>query len=219
MLDARDRRQAIAVGSNPRFAVADVYRATVNALASALEIKDTGTRAHSERVQRYAVELARVVDPALAESRSLGYGFLLHDVGKIAVPDRILRKPGPLTANERRAMQGHTLLGEAMLARVALLAGAGIEVVRCHHERWDGSGYPDRLGGPSIPVGARIFAVADALDAMTTDRPYRRARSWAAARDEIETGSGRQFDPRVVEAFFEREAALRAIQHEFSRRA
>ncbi len=107
--------------------------------------------------------------------RGIEYGFLLHDVGKIGIPDEILQKAGPLTAAERKRMQQHTLLGEEMLTGVALLQGEGLHVVRSHHERWDGKGYPDRLRADDTPIGARIFAVADALDAMTSDRPYRRA--------------------------------------------
>ncbi|MFV1258459.1 HD-GYP domain-containing protein, partial [Klebsiella pneumoniae] len=105
-------------------------------------------------------------------------GFLLHDVGKIGIPDRILQKPGPLSDGERRLMRTHTLLGEQMLGGVAFLQGEGLRIVRSHHERWDGSGYPDGLAGEEIPLGARIFAVADAVDAITNHRPYRDAQSW-----------------------------------------
>jgi HD-GYP domain-containing protein (c-di-GMP phosphodiesterase class II) len=187
----------------------------VSALASALESKDTGTRAHSQRVQSYATALARAIaDKAVTGDQSTPYGFLLHDVGKIGIPDGILRKPGPLSPAERRRMQTHTVLGEAMLSGVAFLKGAGLKVVRSHHERWDGRGYPDGLGGEEIPLGARIFAVADALDAMTSHRPYRRALSWQAARTEILSQSKRQFDPDVVEAFVQVEGDLRAIRRE-----
>src|SRR5205823_810086 len=114
-----------------------------------------GTRAHSQRVQAYALELARCVDPRLASDESAEYGFLLHDVGKIGVPDRILLKPGPLTDSELSLMRSHTLLGEQMLGGVAFLQGTGIEVVRSHHERWDGHGYPDGLARREIPLSAR----------------------------------------------------------------
>jgi ribonuclease P protein subunit RPR2 len=175
-----------------------------------LESKDVATGSHSQRVQRYALELAGAVDPALLEDESLEHGFLLHDVGKIGIPDRVLLKPGRLTAAERRLMQTHTILGERLLANVALARGEGLRVVRSHHERWDGRGYPDGLAGDSIPLGARIFAVADALDAMTTDRPYRPAVPWDDAVAEIVGQAGKQFDPAVVDAFRTREQALRA---------
>src|SRR5207253_2904182 len=133
---------------------------------------DTGTRAHSQRVERYAVALAESVDRRLNSEQRTKFGFLLHDVGKIGIPDSILLKPGPLTRAERRRMQTHTVLGEQMLGGVAVLRGDGLEIVRSHHERWDGGGYPDGLSADEIPLGARVFAVADALDAMTSNRPY-----------------------------------------------
>jgi ribonuclease P protein subunit RPR2 len=187
----------------------------VTALASALETKDIGTRAHSQRVQRYAVELARVMGSPLASSAAAEYGFLLHDVGKIGIPDNVLRKPGPLDDDERALMQTHTVIGEQMLSGIPFLQGAGMQIVRSHHERWDGAGYPDGLVAQEIPLGARIFAVADTLDAMTNDRPYRPAGSWEEARAEIVAQSGRQFDPHVVEAFRDGEESLRAVTLEF----
>jgi len=192
----------------------DAYHETVTALAGALESKDHGTAQHSQRVHHYAVELARSVAPETAEDEGVAYGFMLHDVGKIGIPDRILQKPGPLTPAERRLMETHTVLGEQLLRGVSFLRGTGLEVVRSHHERWDGTGYPDRRAGTDIPVVARVFAVADALDAMTSDRPYRRAMSWAAAGRELVEQSGKQFDPAVVEAFGSRERALRRIRRE-----
>jgi ribonuclease P protein subunit RPR2 len=167
-------------------------------------------------VQQYALELVWALEPALLEQPSVEYGFLLHDVGKIGIPDRILAKPNALTRSERRILETHTLLGEQMLAGVALLRGDGLKVVRNHHERWDGAGYPDRLGGFDIPLPARIFAVADALDAMTSDRPYRGAMPWEAAFDELEAESAKQFDPNVVEMALEREPRLRAIYDRFA---
>ena len=137
---------------------------------------------------------------------------MLHDVGKIGIPDYILQKPGPLTSTERRLMQTHTVLGEQLLRGVTFLQERGLEIVRSHHERWDGRGYPDRRVGDEIPVTARIFAVADALDAMTSDRPYRPALTWAAATREIEAESGAQFDPEVVDAFRARDRGLRSIR-------
>jgi ribonuclease P protein subunit RPR2 len=216
LLYARDLRHILEIERGQRVLLQKAYQETVSALASALETKDTGTRAHSQRVQRYAIELTRLVSPELADEQSAQYGFLLHDVGKIGIPDHILRKPKPLTEAEERLMQTHTVLGEQMLGGVAFLRGPGLEVVRHHHERWDGTGYPDGLRGEAIPLGARIFAVADSLDAITSDRPYRKARSWEYARSDIFDESGRQFDPQVVEAFREAEPRLRAIAVEFA---
>jgi response regulator RpfG family c-di-GMP phosphodiesterase len=215
LLYARDLRHLLDVERGQRLLVQEAYRETVAALASALETKDTGTRAHSQRVQEYAVELGRAIAPELVEQESAAYGFLLHDVGKIGIPDNVLQKPGPLTTDERRLMQTHTVLGEQMLGGVAFLKGQGLLVVRSHHERWDGDGYPDGMGGEEIPLAARIFAVADTLDAMTSDRPYRGRGSWDAAGAEIVSQSERQFDPGVVEAFREREPALREICRRF----
>jgi response regulator RpfG family c-di-GMP phosphodiesterase len=212
LLYARDLRHLLELERAQRRLLQDAYRETVGALADALATKDTGTRAHSQRVQRYALELVRSVDAELAEDPSLEYGFLLHDVGKIGIPDSILVKPAPLAADERRLMQEHTVLGEQMLRGVAFLQGEGIAVVRSHHERWDGSGYPDGLRGTEIPISARVFAVADALDAMTSDRPYRRAGSWAAAGREIVASAGTHFDPAVVRAFIASEARLRRVR-------
>jgi response regulator RpfG family c-di-GMP phosphodiesterase len=216
LLYARDLRHLLEVERGQRLLIQQAYEETVAALASALETKDTGTRAHSQRVQRYGIALAEAIEPSLAESQSASYGFLLHDVGKIGIPDDILQKPGPLTEAERRLMQSHTILGEQMLGGVAFLDGDGLSVVRSHHERWDGDGYPDGTRAERIPMGARIFAVADALDAITSDRPYRRARSWETARQEILDQSGRQFDPGVVDAFVRCESELRSVREEFS---
>jgi response regulator RpfG family c-di-GMP phosphodiesterase len=212
LLYARDLRHLLALERGQRTALEAAYRDTVVALASALEQKDTGTRAHSQRVQRYALDLASVLSPSMLDRPGPEYGFLLHDVGKIGIPDEVLRKPGPLTAGERRLMETHTIVGEQMLAGVSFLRGDAISVVRSHHERWDGSGYPDQMGGEEIPLGARIFAVADTLDAMTSNRPYRAALPWSQAAREIEAQSGKQFDPVVVETFRERESSLREIQ-------
>jgi putative two-component system response regulator len=217
LLYARDLRHLLEVERSQRALLQESYLATVTSLASALESRDTRTGAHSQRVQRYAVELLEVLHPGIVEREpGLPYGFLLHDMGKIAIPDQILQKPGPLTRGERRRMQEHTVLGEQMLAGVAVLAGEGLRVVRSHHERWDGRGYPDGLGGSEVPLGARVFAVADALDAMTSDRPYRKALHWSAASEEIVAQSGKQFDPEVVDAFRAREPELREVQRELA---
>jgi response regulator RpfG family c-di-GMP phosphodiesterase len=217
LLYARDLRHMLELERGQRQLLQSAYMETVSALASALESKDTGTRAHSQRVQAYASALAeRVDDSSVTTDSSAPYGFLLHDVGKIGIPDGILQKPGPLSPAERRRMQTHTVLGEAMLSGVAFLQGEGLRIVRSHHERWDGRGYPDELARDEIPVGARIFAVADALDAMTSHRPYRRAMSWEAAQSEIVAQSGRQFDPQIVEAFVGIEPELREIRRDLA---
>jgi cyclic di-GMP phosphodiesterase len=214
LLYARDLRHLLELERGQRLLVQNAYRETIGALASALESKDIGARAHSQRVQRYASELTSVVAPGLLDDASTEYGYLLHDVGKIGIPDEILLKPRQLTVAEERLMQTHTLLGEQMLAGIDFLRGEGLRVVRSHHERWDGRGYPDGLVRDEIPLGARIFAVADALDAITSTRPYREAGSWTGARMEIVGGAGAQFDPAVVDAFREREGALAEIRRE-----
>ncbi len=216
LMYARDLRHLLEIERGQRALLQDAYHDTVVALASALESKDTGTRAHSQRVQRYAVVLSHALSPELLREPSAEYGFLLHDVGKIGIPDSILAKPARLTPSERRVMETHTLLGEQMLAGVAFLRGECLAVVRSHHERWDGRGYPDGRARTDIPLGARIFAVADTLDAMTSNRPYRSAQSWEAAAKEIVGEAGKQFDPDVVEAFRENDHRLREIQRELA---
>ncbi len=216
LLYAQDLRHLLEIERGQRMLVQEAYRETVGALASALDAKDTGTKEHSQRVQRYAVELAAELAPELLEDPSTEFGFLLHDLGKMGIPDEILRKPKPLDEQEQRLMETHTVLGEQVLDGVAFLHGEGLRVVRSHHERWDGRGYPDGLKGTGIPLAARVFAVADTLDAMTTDRPYRAAGSWDDAGSEILRQSGRQFDPDVVRTFVQREPALRTIQRSFA---
>jgi ribonuclease P protein subunit RPR2 len=216
ILYAQDLRRLLEVERGQRAIIQRAYRETVTALAGALETKDIGTGAHSQRVQRYAIELAAGLDPELLEDESIEYGFLLHDIGKIGIPDSILQKKGELSPTEKRLLQNHTILGEQLLSGVALLQGQGLKVVRHHHERWDGTGYPDGLGTTEIPLGARVFSVADALDAMTSDRPYRDARSWEEAEAEILRERGHQFDPRVVDVFQERNQRLRRIHYELA---
>jgi ribonuclease P protein subunit RPR2 len=176
------------------------YTATVSALSNAVEARDAYTGRHAERVSAYGMELARVVGLPLEEMPRLQFGFLLHDIGKVAVPDAILYKPEALTEEERTLMEQHPLIGAEIVGRVEFLSGA-VDVVRSHHERWDGTGYPDGLAGEAIPLAARVFAVADVLDALTTTRPYRPASSFTVAREMIAAESGTQFDPRVIEAF------------------
>jgi cyclic di-GMP phosphodiesterase len=214
LLYARDLRRLLELERGQRHLLKKAYEETIGAFAGALEAKDFGTGAHCRRVVRYATELTRGLEPGLLEDPSLEYGFLLHDVGKIGIPDSILQKPGILTREERSVMRTHTILGAQLLAEVPLLQGEGLGVIRSHHERWDGSGYPDMMGQSEIPLGGRIFAVADALDAMTSDRPYRAAFPWQAAVDEIVVQSGRQFDPEVVQAFRSAEPKLRRIHQE-----
>jgi ribonuclease P protein subunit RPR2 len=216
LLYAQDLRRLREIERGQRLLIQRAYRQTVTALASALESKDTGTKAHSDRVRQYALELAARMEPSLLDDPSVEYGFLLHDIGKIGIPDRILQKEGPLTVEERRLMQTHAVLGEQMLGEVALLQGEGLRVVRCHHERWDGRGYPDKLRAEEIPLGARVFAVADALDAITSRRAYRPARPWDEAVAEIVQESGKQFDPAVVAAFEAEHPRLRRIHFELT---
>jgi HD-GYP domain-containing protein (c-di-GMP phosphodiesterase class II) len=176
------------------------YLTTVRALANAVEARDSYTGKHAERVTAYGVLLAREAGLDLAAQPDVEFGFLLHDVGKVAVPDAVLFKPGRLTPAERRVVEEHPVAGERIVAGIGFL-GRAREVIRHHHERWDGSGYPDGLAGDAIPLSARVFMLGDVLDALTTDRPYRRASPVAEARDLIERGAGAHFDPAVVEAF------------------
>src|SRR5256714_2325659 len=214
-LSADNLRRLLEIERGQRLLLQNAYEDTVVALARALESKDSGTGAHSQRVQRYALELADAVAPELLGDASAEHGFLLHDVGKIGIPDSVLRKPGPLDPDDRRLMETHTLVGERMLADVSLLRGEGLKVVRSHHERWDGRGYPDRLAGDEIPIGARVFAVADTLDAFTNRRPYPAAGSWEDPSELVLSEASGQFDPDVVGAFQEREQTMWALQLEF----
>jgi HD-GYP domain-containing protein (c-di-GMP phosphodiesterase class II) len=173
------------------------YAATVRALANAVEARDPYTGKHLERVAAYGHVLAEAAGVDIAASPEIEFGFLLHDVGKVAVPDSILFKPDRLTEEEYRLMQRHTVTGSDILREVEFL-GEAKEVVRHHHERWDGCGYPDGLEGEEIPLAARVFALADALDALTTNRPYRAAQPFSAAREEIRRATGTQFCPHVV---------------------
>lgn len=176
------------------------YEATVRALADAVEARDPYTARHAERVAAYGLEIARACGLETGEEPDLEFGFLLHDVGKIAISDAILHKPGRLTDEERDAMRRHPVIGEDIVRGIDFLGGAR-EVVRSHHERWDGAGYPDRLAGERIPLSARVFAIADTFDAVTSDRPYRAAASFREARRVIAQASGTQFDPRIADAF------------------
>ena len=176
------------------------YEATVRALADAVEARDAYTARHAERVAAYGLEIARACGMETDSEPDLEFGFLLHDIGKIAISDAILYKPGRLTDEERDAMRRHPVIGEEIVRGIDFLAGAR-QVVRSHHERWDGAGYPDRLTGAEIPLAARVFAVADTFDALTSDRPYRAASSFGEARRVISEAAGTQFDPLVADAF------------------
>jgi cyclic di-GMP phosphodiesterase len=178
----------------------DTYRSTLEALGSALDTRDIGTEAHSRRVHGYSLATAREYGLPDDQLVDLAHGVLLHDIGKIGIPDAILLKPGPLTPDEWATMRRHPEIGKRLIEGIPFLRGA-IPIVYHHHERWDGSGYPTGLRGEAIPVGARIFAVVDAFDAMTYDRPYSRAITFEAARAEIQRCSGTHFDPSVVTAF------------------
>jgi ribonuclease P protein subunit RPR2 len=176
------------------------YMATVRALSNAVEARDAYTGKHAERVAAYGLEIARKFPEELILTPELEFGFLLHDVGKVAIPDAILYKPGALDEHERALMSRHPVIGSEIVQGIEFLAEAA-DVVRSHHERWDGTGYPDQLAGEAIPLAARVFSVADVLDALTTDRPYRPGCSLRYARAMITADAGKHFDPRVVEAF------------------
>jgi len=176
------------------------YRSTLKALTAALETRDSETHGHSERVVSYSLRLGREYGLSSEEMKSLEFGSLLHDIGKIGVPDSILRKPAKLTEEEWVRMREHPLHGQQILRGIEFLQGAA-RVVAQHHEKWDGTGYPLGLRGVEIDINARIFAVADAFDAITSDRVYRRGKSYEAASQELDDWAGRQFDPKVVEAF------------------
>lgn len=175
-------------------------RATVNSLASALRIRDVETQGHCERVVRFSCLLGHKLGLNRSQLKSLEYGSLLHDIGKIGIPDKILHKPGRLTAEEWIRMREHPLLGLKILSGIGFLKRASLIVVQ-HHERWDGKGYPNGLNGTDIDRNARIFAVADAFDAMISDRVYRAGRPFGEATEELRRQAGQQFDPEVVECF------------------
>jgi putative nucleotidyltransferase with HDIG domain len=176
------------------------YDYTLEALGSALDAKDAETEGHCQRVTAFTMYIARAMGLDKTALRQIVRGAFLHDIGKMAIPDSILRKPGPLTDDERTVMRTHCAKGFAMLKRIPFLKEAA-EIVLTHQEYFNGSGYPQGLKGEEIPLGSRIFAVADTLDAMISDRPYRKALPIRVAREEIKKYSGTQFDPRVVEVF------------------
>jgi diguanylate cyclase (GGDEF)-like protein len=196
---------AVEEGTDPqtlyRF-LKDGSLATIQALAAAVDAKDPYTQGHSQRVAKMASALARKIGLPTEEVEMIYITGTLHDVGKIGVPDAVLQKPDRLTPDERAVIETHPVLGEVIVRKAPQLAGT-LPGVRHHHERWDGLGYPDRLSGESIPLAARILALADTFDAITSDRPYRRGLAADAALAEIARGAGRQFDPKLAKAFLE----------------
>jgi putative nucleotidyltransferase with HDIG domain len=179
----------------------EIYDSTLENLMTALDLRDVETFGHSRTVAKYSQMLARILEikdkPTLDNIRK---GALLHDVGKIAIPDAILKKPDPLTQEEWKKIKLHPTLGYGLIKEIKLLNEVG-NIILYHHERFDGTGYPKGLEKDEIPLEARIFALADALDAITSYRPYRRERDFKTAKKEIEANSGKQFDPKVVDAF------------------
>jgi len=178
------------------------YRSTLAALGAALDVRDAETKGHSERVVAYSLRLGRQLKLSEKEMIALEQGALLHDIGKIGVPDAILLKPGKLTPQEWEKMRMHTIIGVKIIKDIDFLQGA-IPVVGQHHEHWDGSGYSNGLKGEEIALNARIFAVADTIDAMTSDRPYRKALPLEVVEKELRKYCGTQFDPMVVDAFLQ----------------
>ena len=180
--------------------IESTYDETLEALGAALDLRDTETEGHSRRVSRFCLEMARAMGCNAELLKHIARGSYLHDIGKIGIPDSILLKPGRLNEEETAVMQTHARVGYDLVSRIGFLAPAA-EIVLTHQERYDGTGYPQGLVGDEIPLGSRIFAVADTLDAMTSDRPYRLAMPMSAARAEIAQEAGRQFDPEVVRVF------------------
>jgi putative nucleotidyltransferase with HDIG domain len=178
------------------------YDITLEALGDALDAKDAETEGHSKRVTAFTIAIARKMGLSREEIRIIARGAFLHDIGKMAIPDEILNKPGKLTEEETAIMREHCYRGYKIISRIPFLAEAA-EIVYSHQERYDGLGYPRGLKGDDIPLGARIFAIADTLDAMRSNRPYRAAQPIEKAREEIKLWSGRQFDPEIVKVFLE----------------
>ena len=195
MIEERTKQLKNAMGR-----IEHTYDETLEALGAALDLRDNETAGHSRRVTRYSLEIAKAMGCSGEQLKQIARGAHLHDIGKIGIPDAVLLKPGKLTAEEWVIMKSHARIGYDLVSRIAFLAPAA-EIVLTHQECYDGTGYPQGLAGEQIPLGARIFAVADTLDAMTSDRPYRKALPFSTAREEIIRESGRQFDPEVVKVF------------------
>lgn len=209
----RQVREKTAALSTALDDVAQAYNATLSALVAALDAREQETSDHSQRVVRFALAIATQLGLSSPDLEEVGRGALLHDIGKIGVSDAVLLKPGTLTPHEWTQMRRHPEIGATILSSIPFLSTAA-EIVLSHQERWDGNGYPRRLKGEDIPLGARIFAVADTLDAIVSDRPYRRGVSFEAARAEIARCSGTQFDPQVVQAFLELDVTIFQSLHQ-----
>lgn len=195
MVEQRTRQLQMAMKRIER-----AYDDTLEALGAALDLRDTETAGHSRRVSLYCLEIARAMGCTNEQLKTIARGAYLHDIGKIGIPDSVLLKQGKLTAEEMSVMQTHVRIGYELLCRIPFLSSAS-EIVLAHQERYDGRGYPQGLMGEEIPLGARIFAIADTLDAMTSDRPYRQALPFETAREEVIRESGKQFDPDIVRVF------------------
>jgi len=180
--------------------VGSTYDETLNALGGALDLRDNETAGHCHRVTRYSLKIAETMGCNAIDLRNIALGAFLHDFGKIGISDAVLRKPGKLTSEETKLMREHVRIGYEMVCGISFLSDAA-QIVLAHHESFDGTGYPRGLAGDQIPLGARIFSLVDTLDAMTSDRPYRNALSFQAAREEIARCAGTQFDPSIVEVF------------------
>jgi putative nucleotidyltransferase with HDIG domain len=197
LVKARTEQLQTAMGNLERS-----YDITLEALGDALDLKEASTEGHSRRVCLYSIGIAQALGLPREQIAVAARGAFLHDIGKMAIPAAILRKPGALTAEETAIMQEHSLRGYKMIQKIPFLAEAS-EIVYSHHERFDGTGYPRGLKGEGIPLGARIVAIANTLDSITSDLPYRPAQSLSAAKKEIQLWSGRQFDPEIVKVFLE----------------
>jgi len=195
MVDQRTHQLQIAMRRIER-----TYDDTLEALGAALDLRDTETAGHSRRVSLYSLQMAQAMECTSEQLKTIARGAYLHDVGKIGIPDSILLKQGKLTPEELTVMRTHVRIGYELIQRIPFLSAAS-EIVLTHQERYDGEGYPQGLVGDEIPLGARIFAIADTLDAMTSDRPYRQALPFGVAREEVIRESGKQFDPSIVRVF------------------
>lgn len=198
-IDARQRAEEAEAAAEQ---LREAYLTMVRTLAMVCEMKDNHTKSHLDRTYQYAMMLTRRVEPELAENAAIGYGYLLHDIGKVGIPDHIINKPGPLDDDEWQIMRTHPVIGWQLVKPIKVL-GDAVKIVRQHHERWDGRGYPEGLAGEEIYLPARIFALIDAFDAITSERPYQRALPIHAALEEIERSAGTQFDPELAAAFID----------------